>query len=209
MNQMTDEPLERLRVAVRRTRELALNRGATGLGHEEADDNVGTFGTDNALEFDPFPLLEALHRSGVRVVVIGQVAGIMHGSAELTGDLDLLWDGSPAHAPALAAAFTSVNAQLTGETGRPLAIHPRSFLCPKVQFTSPGASGDCCTPALPWGNLQVRECLDRAGTTVGPGGLEVHYVSREDLIQMRRALGRPKDLRRADELDSSASEHRG
>ena len=24
---------------------------------------------------------------------MGQVAGIMHGSRELTGDLDLLWDG--------------------------------------------------------------------------------------------------------------------
>ncbi|WP_246090138.1 hypothetical protein [Nonomuraea deserti] len=206
---MTDEPLERLRAAARRTRELALNRAATGLGHEDADDDVGTIGTDDALGFDPFSLLEALHHNGVRAVVIGQVAGIMHGSTELTGDLDLLWDGTPAHAPALAAAFTSVNAQLADETGKPLATHQDSFLRPKVQFTSPGASGDCCTPALPWGNLQVREFLDRAITAVDPGGLEVHYVSREDLIQMRRAIGRPKDLRRADELDSFASNRRG
>ncbi|MBF8185232.1 hypothetical protein ITP53_05670 [Nonomuraea sp. K274] len=209
MNQMIDEPLERLRTAVRRTRELALNRAATGLGHEDADDDVGTIDTDDALGFDPFPLLEAFHHNGVRVVVIGQVAGIMHGSTELTGDLDLLWDGAPAHAPALAAAFTSVNARLTDETGKSVAIHPDSFLRPKVQFTSPGASGDCCTPALPWGILQVREFLDRAITAVDPGGLEVHYVSRKDLIQMRRAIGRPKDLRRAAELDSSASDRQG
>ncbi|MEV1177458.1 hypothetical protein [Nonomuraea sp. NPDC049784] len=206
---MIDEPLERLRAAARRTRELALTRAATGLGHEDADDDVGTIGTDDALGFDPFPLLEALHHSGVRVVVIGQVAGIMHGSTELTGDLDLLWDGTPAHAPALATAFSSINAQLADETGNPVATHPDSFLRPKVQFTSPGASGDCCTPALPWGTLQVRECFDRAITAVDPGGLEVHYVSRNDLIQMRRAIGRPKDLRRADELDSSASDRRG
>ncbi|WP_433428743.1 hypothetical protein [Nonomuraea sp. CA-141351] len=206
---MIDEPLERLRAAARGTRELALTRAATGLGHEDADDDVGTIGTDAALGFDPFPLLEALHHSGVRVVVIGQVAGIMHGSTELTGDLDLLWDGSPAHAPALATAFTSVNAQLADETGNPVATHPDSFLRPKVQFTSPGAGGDCCTPALPWGTLQVRECLERAITAVDPGGLEVHYVSRKDLIQMRRAIGRPKDLRRADELDSSTSDRRG
>ncbi|MEU4227697.1 hypothetical protein AB0F17_25690 [Nonomuraea sp. NPDC026600] len=209
MNQMIDEPLERLRAAARRTRELALNRAATGLGHEDADDDVGTIGTDDALRFDPFPLLEALHRNGVQAVVIGQVAGIMHGSTELTGDLDLLWDGAPAHAPALAAAFTSVNAQLADEKGIPLAPHPDSFLRPKVQFTSPGAGGDCCTPALPWGTLHVREFLDRAITAVDPGGLEVHYVSRNDLIRMRRAIGRPKDLRRAAELDSSASDRRG
>lgn len=209
MNQMIDEPLERLRTAARRTRELALNRAATGLSHQGADDDVGTIGTDDALGFDPFPLLEAFHHNGVRVVVIGQVAGIMHGSTELTGDLDLLWDGAPVHAPALAAAFTSVNAQLADGTGKPIATHPDSFLRPKVQFASPGAGGDCCTPALPWGILRVREFLDRAIIAVDPGGLEVHYVSRKDLIRMRRAIGRPKDLRRADELDSSASDRRG
>ncbi|MEU7884966.1 hypothetical protein AB0B54_05660 [Microbispora bryophytorum] len=201
---MTDDPLERLRAAARRTRELALNRAGTGLGHEDADDDVGTIGTDGALGFDPFPLLEALHRHGVRAVVIGQVAGIMHGSAELTGDLDLLWDGEPVHAPALAAAFLSVDARLFDETGTPMATHPDALLRAKVQFTAPGASGDCCTPALPWGDLRLREILDRAVTAHGPGGLEVHYVSREDLIRMRRAMGRPKDLRRAAELDGLA-----
>ncbi|GIH59779.1 hypothetical protein [Microbispora siamensis] len=207
MSQMIDAPLERLRAAVRRTQELALSRAGTSLGHEDADD-VGTIGTDAALGFDPFPLLEALHRNGARAVVIGQVAGIMHGSAELTGDLDLLWDGAPAHAPALAAAFVSVDAQLADETGTAMATHPDSLLRPKVQFTSPGASGDCCTPALPWGDLRVREILDRAITAVDPGGLSVHYASREDLIRMRRAIGRPKDLRRAAELDSFASDRR-
>ncbi|MEU7858580.1 hypothetical protein [Nonomuraea sp. NPDC049141] len=208
MNQMIDEPLDRLRAAARRTRELALNRASTSLSHQDAD-VVGTIGTDDAIGFDPFPLLEALHHSGVRAVVIGQVAGIMHGSTELTGDLDLLWDGAPAHAPALAAAFTSVNAQLIDEKGIPVAPHPESFLRPKALFTSPGASGDCCTPALPWGDLRVQDFLDHAITAVDPGGLEVHYASRRDLIRMRRAIGRPKDLRRADELDSFTSVHSG
>ncbi|MFI6537190.1 hypothetical protein ACIBHY_32395 [Nonomuraea sp. NPDC050547] len=202
---MINEPLARLRAAARRTRELALNRAGTGLGHQDADDDIGTIGTDGALGFDPFPLLEALHHHGVRAVVIGQVAGIMHGSAELTGDLDLLWDGLPAHAPALAAAFTAVHARLMDEAGDAVPLHPESFLRPKVQFTSPGAGGDCCTPALPWGGLQVGAFLDRAITAAGPGGLEVHYACREDLILMRRAIGRPKDLRRAAELEAGQS----
>lgn len=201
---MIDDPLERLRVAARRARELARERPATGLGHDDADDDVGTIGTDGAVGFDPFPLLEALHGNGVRAVVIGQVAGIMHGSAELTGDLDLLWDGDPAHAPALAAAFASVGARLVDDEDKPVPTEPAAFLRPKVEFTSAGAGGDCCTPALPWGDLQVREFLDRAMTAVGPGGLEVHYLNRQDLILMRRAVGRPKDLRRAEELERLA-----
>ncbi|GAB2944286.1 hypothetical protein ACFMQL_33920 [Nonomuraea fastidiosa] len=195
MLRVIDDPLERLRAAARRTRET--RRESTGLSHEDADDDVGTIGTDGALGFDPFPLLEALHRHGVRAVVIGQVAGIMHGSAELTGDLDLLWDGSPAHAPAVAAAFASIGARLGGG----LPLEPESFLRPKVAFTAPGAGGDCCTPALPWGDLHVPGFLDRALTATGPDGLTVHYACLDDLILMRRTLGRPKDLRRAAELE--------
>ena len=192
---MIDDPLDRLREAARRTRET--HRTSTGLSHEDADDDIGTIGTDGALGFDPFPLLRALDAHGVRAVVIGQVAGIMHGSAELTGDLDLLWDGSPADAPALAAAFASAGAHLGGG----LPLEPESFLRPKVAFTGPGAGGDCCTPALPWGELYVPGVLDRALTATGPDGLTVHYARLDDLIAMRRALGRPKDLRRAAELE--------
>ncbi|MFF4038657.1 hypothetical protein [Streptomyces sp. NPDC001816] len=59
-------------------------------GLEEADDVAGTFATDGALGFDPIPFLRALCEARSHAVVIGQVAGIMHGSIELTGDLDLL-----------------------------------------------------------------------------------------------------------------------
>lgn len=195
------EPLERLRVAVARTRALTSFRPATGRTHDDADGVTGTFATDSAVDFDPFPLLGALHAAGVRAVVIGQVAGILHGSVELTGDLDLLWDGDPARSSALVAAFGAVGGRLTDDDGVPVALEPAAFLRPKVQFESVHASGDCCTPALPWGELPIRAFLDRAVTVTGPEGVCVHYLCRADLIWMRRAAGRPKDLRRADELD--------
>lgn len=72
---------------------------------------AGTVATDDAIGFDPLPLLRAFCDWGARVVVIGQVAGILHGSRELTGDLDLLWDGSSRQASALTAAFASVSAR--------------------------------------------------------------------------------------------------
>lgn len=194
-------PLERVADAVRRLAEDTEGRARTGRTHDDADDDRGTSDTDDAIGFDPMPLLQALHRGGARVVVIGQVAGIMHGSRELTGDLDLLWDGDPTGAAALAAAFSAVGASLTDDDGQAVGCTAATFVLPKVLFRTPAASGDCCTPRLPWGDIAVGEFLTRCDVAVAEDGTEVRYLNRADLIRMRRAIGRPKDLRRADELD--------
>ncbi|MFG3140108.1 hypothetical protein ACGFZA_28360 [Streptomyces sp. NPDC048211] len=65
-----------------------------------------------------------------------------------------------------------------------------------------GVSGDLCTPALPWGDMDVTPCLARALRTCDPAGFDIQYVELDDLIRMRHALGRPKDLRRAAELEA-------
>jgi hypothetical protein len=194
-------PLDSLRLAVERTRVLTRDRPATGLSHDDADDTAGTIDTDSARGFDPFPLLRALHVAGARVAVIGQVAGILHGSQELTGDLDLLWDGSPTQAPALVRAFSSVGAELVDDDLRSVPLAVPAFLLPKVQFSAPQASGDLCTPALPWGSLAVGDFLARALAVSDVDGLVVRYLRRDDLVLMRRAVGRPKDVRRAEELE--------
>ncbi|MGW1213664.1 hypothetical protein ACWD5F_29015 [Streptomyces sp. NPDC002499] len=194
--------LQRLRDAVRRIDELTSTRPAAGRTHDDADDTVGTIGTDSARGFDPFPLLAALHASGVRVIVIGQVAGIVHGSTELTGDLDLLWDADPSRAGALAAAFAAAGCGLRHGDGAVVTpFEPEALLRPKVTFESPRASGDCCTPSLPWGGVDLRAVLDRAVTVTDPDGPEIRVPDRADLIRMQRALGRAKDLRRAAELE--------
>jgi len=198
----TGSSLDRLRDAVRRTRELTRDRVATGRSHDDADEDTGTIDTDDALGFDPFPLLGALHRAGARAVVMGQVAGIMHGSTELTGDLDLLWDGAPDHAAAFLTGFAEVGAKLNDDDGNPLALSIEAFRLPKVQFSSPNASGDCCTPLLPWGGIDVAGFLGRALTATDRDGMQVHYLRCDDLVTMRRAVGRPKDRRRADELET-------
>ncbi|MEU1047709.1 hypothetical protein ABZ400_21425 [Streptomyces sp. NPDC005897] len=113
----------------------------------------------------------------------------MHGSTELTGDLDLLWDGTPDEARALRAALAACSCTGLPDLGRE-----------QVGYRVTGADGDLCTPVLRWGDLDVTPCLTRAETTHDPGGFTVRYAALDDLIRMRRALGRPKDHRRADEL---------
>jgi hypothetical protein len=47
----------------------------------------------------------------------------------------------------------------------------------------------------------VGDFLARALTVSDVDGLVVHYLRRDDLVLMRRAVGRPKDVRRAEELE--------
>ena len=51
---------------------------------------------------------------------------------------------------------------------------------------------------MPWGS-PVTEFLGRCDEARA-GDFTIRYLSRQDLIQMRQAIGRPKDLRRAREL---------
>ncbi|HEY6737855.1 MAG TPA: hypothetical protein VI076_03325 [Actinopolymorphaceae bacterium] len=195
-----DRAVERLREAVSRMAQQIRGRAPSGRTHDDADDIVGTFSTDDAVGFDPLPLLRTLYDHGARPVVIGQVAGIMHGSREPTGDLDLLWDGTPEQARAMAAAFASMSAELTDDDGRPLPCEAATLALPKVRFRTPNASGDCCTPALEWGDLSVADFLGRC-RVARADGFEIRYLERADLIRMRRAVGRVKDVRRAEELE--------
>jgi hypothetical protein len=194
-------PVWLLQEAVRRLAVETRDRPRSGRTHDDADDVTGTALTDDAIGFDPLPLLRALDESGARVVVIGQVAGIMHGSRELTGDLDLLWDGDAAQAGLMAATFSAMSARLADDDGTPLPCEAGAFLRPKVLFHTATASGDCCTPALPWGALPVAGFLDRC-EIASADGFRIRYLNRRDLIDMRRAIGRVKDLRRAEELEN-------
>ena len=139
---MGDLAITRLEAAVRHLREATVGREPRGLGHDDADDVIGTGATDDAMGFDPLPLLRAL------------------------------------------------------------PCEPAAFSLPKVLFRSAFASGDCCTPALPWGDLPVAAYLARCQVAAAADGLVIRYLDRADLIQMRRAVGRPKDLRRASELSA-------
>ncbi len=47
--------------------------------------------------------------------------------------------------------------------------------------------------------------LARCRAAAAENGLVVRYLDRADLIRMRRAIGRPKDLRRVGELERLAS----
>ncbi len=193
-------PGRRLTDAIDRIRQETAGRMTTGVDHDGADDTIGTIATDDAIGFDPIPLLAILDRADAEVVAIGQIAAILHGSVELTGDLDLLWSGAAAHSDRLASAFASADAELFDDDDHPVPTDAAAFSLPKVVFRTATACGDCCTPMLPWGGLDVAGFIERA-EMCEVDGVRVRYLQLDDLQAMRRAVGRPKDLRRVAELE--------
>jgi hypothetical protein len=200
-----NDPERWLREAIASTAERTRGRIASGHGDRDGDEVVGTFASDEANGFDPMPVLRALSDVGAPAVVIGQVAGILHGSVELTGDLDLLWSGDARDVPAMRAAFGALSAAMTDDDGAPVALE-RAFGLPKALFRTPSAAGDCCTPRLPWKGLNVESFIERAERAEIDGAV-VRYVGISDLIEMRIAADRPKDRRRAAELRELLRRH--
>lgn len=108
-------PIDHLRAVCENIRAQTQGRAPRGVRHDDADAEVGTFGSDDAIGFDPFPMLAVMPTSGASYAVFGQVAGILHGSSEPTGDLDILWDGSADGVDGMVHAFQAAGVVLRDE----------------------------------------------------------------------------------------------
>lgn len=143
--------------------------------------------------FDPLGALQILTVHNVDFVVIGGIAARLWGSAMITRDLDICYARTPANLKRLAAALSEVHAELRGVREKvPFLLDARTL-----------AAGDSFTFSTDVGDL---DCL---GTPTGTGGygdlrsdaermdidgLKVWVTSLTDLIDMKRAAGRNKDL---------------
>ena len=129
----------------------------------------------------------------VRFVVIGGVAGRLMGSPTVTNDLDVCYARDPANIRALARSLTDLQAYLRGAP-------PELPWCPDAEAL---LAGDHFTLATRAGNLDVLgspagsggyEPLARAAERMKLADLDVYVCALPDLVRMKRAAGRPKDL---------------
>jgi len=143
--------------------------------------------------FDPLRLLEALIMHGVRFVVVGGIAARLWGSPTVTRDLDVCYARDPDNLRALAAALADLHAQLRGVPAG-LAFHPDArTLRAGDTFTLETDAGELDILGTPAGTDGFPD-LARSATPTDLGGVTVLVAAVDDLIRMKRAAGRPKDL---------------
>jgi hypothetical protein len=143
--------------------------------------------------FDPLRLLEALDRQGVRFVVVGGIAARLRGSPTVTRDLDICYARDAANLRALAAVMGDLHAQLrAAPPGLPFHPDARTLRAGDT-FALETDAGDLDILGTPAGTDGFAD-LARSATPTDLGGVTVLVAAVEDLIRMKRAAGRPKDL---------------
>jgi hypothetical protein len=156
-------------------------------------------------DFAPEAVIRLLGRHQVRWVLIGGLAAITHGAPIVTQDVDICYAREDEDLERLAAALIEVSAELRGgDPGLPFRVDAKAL-----------RAGDSFTLTTDVG------WLDLLGTPSGTSGFEdlartadvfdlfgqrVLVASVEDLIRMKRAAGRPKDLLAIEELGALRDE---
>ena len=140
--------------------------------------------------------LEVLDQHGVRYVVIGAVAAIAQGYPLTTHDLDVTPAGD------------AENLERLTEALRELGVKRRVSRGPAVEFPVDAAFlGGAASWALetrdglsfdvifePAGTAGYPDLVQDAATLDLGDGLEVAVASLRDIVRMKQAAGRPKDL---------------
>jgi hypothetical protein len=143
--------------------------------------------------FDPLRLLRELNDAGVRYVVIGAFAGRLLGSPTMTRDLDICHARDRANLEALAGVLRGLHARLRGvDEDLPFQLDARA-LATGDSFTFETDAGDLDILATPHGTTGYDD-LAKTATMTDLDGLVILVSSVDDLIRMKRAAGRPKDL---------------
>lgn len=143
--------------------------------------------------YDPLAALKVLREHRVRFVVIGGVAGNLHGSTRVTNDLDICYARDEANLERLVEALGTINPRLRGVDDEVPFILDEKTIRMGDHFTFVTDLGDLDILGTPRGVKGFEE-LYRAGQDMDLGDLTVRAASIDDLIAMKRAAGRPQDL---------------
>jgi hypothetical protein len=144
---------------------------------------------------DPKRLISTLVDHDVDFIVVGAIAAIAQGGPLITQDLDVTPAREPANLERLEAAVRQLDARLripNDPAGIEFPIEAR-FLGSGDSWTLETPSGDVDLVFAPSGTSGYDD-LKRGALTVELWGHDVLVASLPDIIRMKEAAGRPKDL---------------
>ena len=151
-------------------------------------------------EFNPEACCRQLVEADVDFVVIGGIAAVPLGSATITRDLDITYASDQENLDRLGEVLVSLAARLRGVTEDvPFVPDGRTLRHTRI-LTLDTPDGWLDLLAQPDGSPGTPTA--RASMVADVGGFRVRVASLEDLIAMKKAAGRPKDLVAVEELEA-------
>lgn len=145
--------------------------------------------------FDPLGALDALLAAGVDFVLIGGLAARLHGSPIVTDDLDISHSKDRVNLESLAECLTGMNARFRlpdPDERVDIEIDWRLLhAADNFTFVTDFGALDCL--ALPAG-IESYERLAGTAVTMDLESVTIRVASLGDLMAMKKAAGRRKDL---------------
>jgi hypothetical protein len=153
------------------------------------------------------PLLELLDRHAVDFIVVGGIAGIVHGSAHPTFDFDVVYARDERNLKRMASALTELGVTLRGAPpDLPFKPDARTLAAGcNFTFVSEFGSFDILGDAA---GMRDYAAMRADAKLRDLWGFSVRVASMDDLIRMKRAAGRPKDKAMAEELTALIEDQR-
>ena len=159
---------------------------------------------------DPRLIFETLTRRAVDFVAIGGWAVISHGSTRNTRDVDFVAATDAGNLARLEAALRELDAELWGVDAHLLGIDlDARTLADGGNFTLVTRAGGLdffneVPGGAPYDEVRARSVVVDLGD-----GLEIRVAGIDDLLAMKRAAGRPRDLQDIATLTHIERERRG
>jgi hypothetical protein len=145
-------------------------------------------------EFRPRELLEVLDRHGVRYVLVGGLAAVLHGAPHMTTDLDIVPEDGRRNLEQLSDALAEVEARIrvSGAPGGVAFDHSADFLGRIRIWNLTTSLGDLDISFEPSGTRGFDD-LRKSAVIMSVGGVDVPVASLADVIRSKEAADRPRD----------------
>lgn len=145
-------------------------------------------------------LLQTLHNAKVEFIVIGGVAAIGHGSPRFTQDVDVVYRRTPENIDRLTAALAPLQPYFRGAPpGLPFRFDSRTVRH-GLNFTLSTEAGALDLLGEMAGGGTYEQLIDGA-EHLPLFGTECACLNLRQLIEAKRAAGRPKDFEALAELE--------